>query len=252
MKKLLLFSSLITTLGLAPAFAQLGHASGPHIGGAMSKLFGANQTFSATMEFQAAGPNGANITMPGKFNFDNGRARFEITMSERRGANLSADTLAHMKSMGMDSMISITRPDQKLIYIIYPGLTSFVAMTPQEKSDAVSPDDFKVETTELGKETIDGHACVKDKVIVTDKDGNQQESTVWNATDLKNFPIKIETMQAGQAATMLFKNISFAKPDAGLFDPPANYTKYNSPQAMMQAEMMKRMGSGMATPPAQN
>jgi len=48
--------------------------------------------------------------------------------------------------------------------------------------------------------------------------------------------------------TMLFKDVNLAKPDAGLFDPPSNYTKYDSMQAMMQAVMMKRMG-GMGMPP---
>jgi len=39
-------------------------------------------------------------------------------------------------------------------------------------------------------------SCVKNKVIVTDDKGDKHESTVWNATDLKNFPVKIETTNA--------------------------------------------------------
>ena len=66
-----------------------------------------------------------------------------------------------------------------------------------------------METTELGKDTVDGHPCVKNKVIVTDNEGSKHESTVWNATDLKNFPVKIETDRTGrQTMTMLFKNVS--------------------------------------------
>ena len=51
---------------------------------------------------------------------------------------------------------------------------------------------------------------------------------------------------------MLFKNISFTKPAASLFEPPSGFTKYDSLQTMMQTEMMKKMGGGMGQPPGQN
>ena len=109
-----------------------------------------------------------------------------------------------------------------------------------------------METTELGKDTVDGHDCVKNKVTVTDKEGKQHESTVWNATDLKNFPVKIVTTEQGNNGTMLFKNISMTKPAASNFEPPAGLTKYDNVQTMMQTEMMKKMGGGMGMPPQQN
>lgn len=76
MKKLLFLTTLLT-LGLIPAWAQPG---GPQFDAAMSKVFGANQAFSATMETQADGPMG-KITIPGKISFDNGKSRFEVDMS---------------------------------------------------------------------------------------------------------------------------------------------------------------------------
>ena len=91
----------------------------------------------------------------------------------------------------------------------------------QEASASANPDDFKVETTQVGKETVDGHDCVKNQVTVTDKDGNKHVSTVWNASDLKDFPVKIVMNEGGNATTMLYKNISFAKPAASQFDPPS-------------------------------
>ena len=155
-----------------------------------------------------------------------------------------------MKAMGMDTLISITRPDLKVVYLVYPGLNSYAEMTPQDSSANAAPDDFKVETEKLGSEAVDGHDCVKNKVTVTDKEGKKHISTVWNAGDLKNFPVKIVTADQGNNATMLFKNISFAKPAASNFEPPAGLTKYDSMQTMMQTEMMKKMG-GMAMPPGQ-
>ena len=34
----------------------------------------------------------------------------------------------------------------------------------------------------MGMKTLDGHPCVKNKVVVTDKEGIKHEWMVWNAT----------------------------------------------------------------------
>jgi hypothetical protein len=252
MKKSLLFTTAILSLGLTCAFGQPGTRSsqGPHFGGATGKLFGGNQTFSAVMEFQTAGRGGENVTMPGKFAFDHGKTRFEMNMSEMQGSQMPASAAQQMKAMGMDTIITISRTDLKLSYLIYPGLNSYAEIAERDAAASASPDDFKVETEKLGSETVDGHDCVKNKVTVTDKEGNKHVSTVWNAADLKNFPIKITTVESGNNATMLFKNISFEKPAAGNFEPPTGLTKYDNVQTMMQTEMMKKMGGGMGMPPA--
>jgi hypothetical protein len=146
--------------------------------------------------------------------------------------------------MGMDRMIMISRPDKKTGYQVYPGLQAYVENPLPAQESGSSPSDFKIETTELGKETVDNHPCVKNKTVVTDKDGNKHESTVWNATDLKKFPIKIEHLENGTKVMMLFHDVSLSKPAAGLFDAPSDATKYDSMQAMMQQSMMKRFGGG--------
>lgn len=255
MKRFLTLVTTIVSLGLFPAFAQFdpqGGGQGPHFGGALDKLFGDNQAFSATLQFQTAGPNGENVTMPGKLNFDTGKARFEMNLSEVQGSQMPAGAAQQMKAMGMDTMITISRPDLKLAYLVYPGLNSYAEMTSQESSGSINPDDYKVETTELGKETVDNHDCVKNKVIITDKDGNKHESTVWNASDLKNFPVKIVTSEGGRSVTMLYKSVSFTKPAASLFAAPSGFTKYDNVQTMIQTEIMKKLGGGLGQPPAHN
>jgi hypothetical protein len=251
MKKYFLFAAGLVVLGLTPAFAQFGphggEPQGPNFGGVLDKLFGDHQVFSAAMEFQTTGRSGNNVTMPGKLCFDGGKSSFEMNMSEMQGSKMTPDTAAHLKSMGMDTMISISCPDKKLAYLVYPGLHCYVEMAQTGAASGADIAGYKVETTELGKETVDGHDCVKNKVIVTDKEGARHESTVWNAGDLKDFPVKIVTGEQGQSATMLFKNISFDKPAAGVFDAPAGFTKYDNLQTMMQTEMMKKMG-GLAMP----
>ena len=251
-KTILLLITILLGLGLMPARAQFGppggSPQGPHFGGALDKLFGANQTFSAGLEFQTSGRDGENITMPGKMSFDSGKSRFEMNMSESKGTKLPPEAAEQMKAMGMDTMISISRPDRKLVYLVYPGLHSYAEMPAPDATASADAADYKVETAELGKEIVAGHPCVKNQVTVTDKDGTKHASTVWNASDLKDFPVKIVTAERGQNATMLFKNISFNQPAASSFEAPDGFTKYANIQTMMQTEMMKKMGGGIGTP----
>jgi len=101
-----------------------------------------------------------------------------------------------------------------------------------------------MEVTELGKEKAQGHDCIKNKVVVTDADGSKHESTVWNAPGMKKFPVKIHSKEQGKEVVMAFKEVKLEKPEASQFEPPSGYTKYTSVMALMQAEMMKRMGGG--------
>jgi hypothetical protein len=194
---------------------------------------------------------GNTVTMPGKVNFDSGKARFDMNMSEAKGSAMPPQMVVQMKSMGMDTMTSINRPDLKVSYLIYPGLKAYAEM-PIQDSTADKSADYKVETTEQGKETLDGHATVKNKVVVTDDQGKKHEYTVWNATDLKKFPVKIETAEEGMNMTMTFKNVKLDKPKADLFNAPSDYKKYDNVMSLMQQEMMKKMqenGGGMGMPP---
>jgi hypothetical protein len=255
-KHLPALATVVLSLALLPALGQpagrgaggmRGGPRGPEMGGAMTKLFGENTAFSATMVMESSEMR--NGAMTGKMSCDNGKSRFEINLGENN--TMPAPDAARMKSMGMDQIVIISRPDKMMHYMVYPGLQAY-AETAVPASDATKPaTDFKVETTELGKETVDGHPCVKNKVVVTDDQGKKFESTVWNATDLKKFPVKIETTQEGHKMTLAFKDVKLAKPDAAQFEPPADMKKYDSMMSLMQEEMMKRMG-GMGARPPQN
>ena len=200
------------------------------------------------MEFETGDSvSGDAMTMPGKLSFDAGKSRFEMNMAEMKGAAMPPEAAAQMRAMGMDAIVTISLPDKKTVYLIYPGMQSYVENPLPEKTAGMTDDDFKMETTELGHETVDGHECVKNKVVVTDKDGKKHESTVWNATDLKKFPVKIETAESGHKAVMHFKDVKFTKPAASAFEIPSDFKKYASMQTMMQEVMMKKMG-GMMPP----
>jgi hypothetical protein len=242
-----ILTATILCLGLAPAFAQFGEMpSSPAFDGAMAKLFGDNTAFTGTLESQVKPASGNIITMPGKISFDTGKTRVEMNLSEATGLPLAPGAVAQMKTMGLDRMVIISRPDKGLTYLVYPGLSSYLE-TPMSAANGTN-DNFKVETTQIGKETVGSHPCVENQVTITGGKGMTNVSTVWNATDLKNFPVKIVHADKGNEVTMTFSSVSFGKPEPALFAPPASYTRYDDMQTMMQTEMMKKMGGGMAMP----
>jgi len=235
--------------GLSPALAQMGGPpSGPKFDGALTKVFGENSAFTATLESQITPKSGDPITLPGKIAFDGGKSRFEMNLSGVAGLSIPPGAVEQMKAMGLDQITSISLPEKKQLFLVYPGLQSYVE-NPLPDAAAGTNQDYKVTTTELGKATVDGHPCVENKVVVTDARGTNKEFTVWNATDLKNFPVKIIHVEKDTGITMTFKDVILAKPAASAFDLPAGYTRYDNMQTMMQTEMMKKMGGGLGLPP---
>lgn len=236
----------------AIAFGQAGPgrgiaSRGPDFNGPLAKVFGNRAGFSATLEVQ----NGADgeIKMPGKLAFAEGKSRLEMEMTKAGRSGAPASTADRMKSLGMDQMIIISRPDRKVQYSINPTLKAYVEQ-PLTDPEATKPtDDFTVTSTFLARETVDGYDCEKNRVEITDKEGNKQIMTVWNATDLDKFPVKIEQTQNGRLSTILFKDIKLTKPDGALFEPPQEFAKYNSYPEMFRTEMMKNYkGPGQRVP----
>src|SRR5580693_2005937 len=94
-----------------------GPPPGPNFSGALSKLFGDNKAFSATMEMHTSGgPSGSGMTIPGKIAFSDGKSRFEMDMTEVKGGSIPPQAMTQMRAMGMDKVVRISRPDKKTMY----------------------------------------------------------------------------------------------------------------------------------------
>jgi hypothetical protein len=251
MKKYLSYALLSLCFGIVPAVAQFDFAGGQGAGGsaaAMEKLYGSNQTFSATLLMQVSNSI-SPVTMSGKMSFDHGNSRTEVNMADMKGGGIPAEAMAQMKSIGLDRMVTISQSGKKVVYVIYPNAQVYAEMTPADSLSATN--DSQVVITEVDKETMDGHPCIKNNAVITDQMGGKHQFILWNATDLKNFPVKIEMNEQGNAITVSYQDVGFAKPDASSFNPPTGYTKYDSVPEMMQSVMMKKLGGGMGLPTGQ-
>ena len=231
----------------ATAFAHRGGPMGgtpPGLDPIMAKLFGSTKGFSAKAEMTVTSPRG-EITMTVVYEMLGGKIRMEMDMASIMGAQMPPEAIAQMKMMGMDRMVNIVLPETRQLCVIYPGAQAYVETPMPQAGPAVDPGkESKVEYAEVGQETIDGHPCVKSKMTVDAGDGKTREGFIWTATDLKGFPLQIQFSDPRMPMTMRFKEVQMKEPDASHFVPPADFTKYNSPQEMMQAVAQKMMSAG--------
>jgi hypothetical protein len=75
----------------------------------------------------------------------------------------------------------------------------------------------KIEKKSVGTELFEGHSCTVEEIVLTSTDGKTLHAKVWEANDLKGFPVKIE---APGSPTFIFRDIVLAAPDPALFQPP--------------------------------
>ncbi len=178
------------------------------------------------------------LTTPMLFSKLGDKIRVEVDFGQIRGRPGLAPDAARMKEFGLDKVISITRPDKRRMYLIYPGRGAYVAVEmPKDEPDVTGK--TRAESTELGREILDGHPCVKCRVLITDPNGMRREVFVWKARDLNDFPIQIQTTELVTTVQVRYSDVQLAKPDAKLFDPPAGYTKFDDLQQLIEGKSPK-------------
>jgi hypothetical protein len=230
----------LTTLG---ARAQMGGA--PGINAALPLLFGDHKAFSAKASIRVLDKDSREtMRCPMDFALLDNKVRVDIDITQMKGKMVEGQDLSGLKQMGMEKLSSVFRPDRKEIVIIYPGLEAcMVNPLPAEDLTALEKPP-KITRTDMGKETIDGHSCSKIRLTMTDAGKHQTEAFVWEASDLNNFPVQIQTTEKTDTLIMRFSNVKTDKPDATRFEMPKGYKKYSSPQEMMQGAAAKLMGAG--------
>lgn len=231
------FTVLGLSLLLSVAQAQMpGSQPPPDPCAALAKFLDKDAEFTASAKVLVVGKKASdNQTMVMRFAVSGRKMRNELDMT--KVGKIAAGDLEGIKQMGMDQLVILALPEKPATYMVFPNLQSYCDMPTSKKGNA----EGKLEKTELGADTVDKHACKKSKLTFTDKDGKTAEATVWEATDLKNFPIQFQTVENEQTTTTTFSDIKMDKPDASLFDVPGSYKKYGNMQDMVMANMQRML-----------
>jgi Domain of unknown function (DUF4412) len=198
-----------------------------------------NSAFTAKAELRVLDRSQKETTlMPMNYAMLDGKTRFELDMTQVKSTDIPAAATAFMKQMNMDQVIVIMRPDQKLTFVAYPKMQAYVENPMNKEEQAEAQKDYKIDKTKLGNEKIDGHACTKNTVALTDEKGQKQTAIVWNAADLNDFPVQLQLADAENTIMVRFKDVKLARPDAKDFEPPTGMAKYDASQMLKKLSSM--------------
>jgi hypothetical protein len=227
--------------GLLSAAAQLNGPGSTGVSASLLRLFGTNNTFTAQAELQVLGKDNKEIVgTPMTFTLAGNKIRVEVDLNRIRN-RIPTDDLAEMKPLGLDQVVSIIRPETRTNLIIFPKLRAFVKLDmPPNEAEAFLRR-TKTERTTLGKEKMEGYNCVKQRVVITDDDGQKSEATVWTAAELRNFPVCVATREKEGTVVVRFRKVQFTRTEASLFDPPVGFSEYADMQALIAGAGVKYM-----------
>ncbi len=172
-------------------------------------------------------------------------------------------TKSRVDNAGMPGVITISLGDVKKTIMM--NTTSKVYSEQINPEREQMPDmydsDVVFDKKKVGNETIDGHPCIKYDTVYyrKSKPNEKHKATIWEAQDLKDFPIQMEISVpanpkypgSGGKMVIKYKDVKLGAATAAMFDVPAGYKKVNSPQEVMgfggmgnMEEMMKKMPKG--------
>jgi len=174
---------------------------------------------------------------------------------------------SRVENAGMPGVITISLGDAKKTIMM--NTTSKVYSEQINPEREQMPDmydsDVAFEKKKVGNETVDGHPCIKYDTIYyrKSKPNEKHKATIWEAQDLKDFPIQMEISvpanpkYPGSGGKMIikYKDVKLGAATASMFEVPGGYKKVNSPQEVMgfggmgnMEEMMKKMPKGQRPP----
>jgi hypothetical protein len=231
----------ILALGIAVFAASAQRAPQTGINAAMIQMFGDIKAFSAPAHVHLLDNEEKEISViPMTLALRDGKLRADLDITQAKGSAIPPEATIMMQQAGLDKMVTLIQPEKKVSALIYPTLKAYTEMPVTEEEL-----EGKFESADAGTETVNGHPCKKVKLTATDAKGKTREATVWQATDLKNFPIQMRMPHKSNIVVVKFQNPKFESPAATQFSVPSGYAKYDHWQALMQAAMMKMLsGAG--------
>ena len=245
-RRIVALACLFSMMAAASLPAQVTAGASPGLNAALVRLFGGVTGFTAQLELRMVDTNGVEtLNAPMKFSLLDGKMRGDLDVTKLKSKDLPALAASAAGSVGMDHVITLVRPDKQETYLLYPKFQACV-VAPLDKEDmAALKQPAKLDKTPLARETLDGHPCIKHRVVVTEPDGRKHTATVWSATDLKEFPVQIQTVDDGDTILMRFRQVKFERPAAKDFDLPAGTTKYSDAKDLAQAAVKRFLSDAL-------
>lgn len=144
------------------------------------------------------------------------------------------------------AMSTLYVPSESKVYNLttYPDNShQCVVMKPEQAKMLPSPLELlqgpQVKRTKLGTETVDGHLCNVEDLIVKRADGSTVESKVWEAQDLDGIPVKIESHLGEITLSAEYRDIVVRTQDRELFTAPKICTPFEKMGQVVEARTIR-------------
>ena len=213
------------------------------------KFFDPNSAFIAKAEVITE-TDGKPDVMPVKIAVLGNMTRVEMDITKERGGKSSGQVMAgyfnDMKTAGSAESVSIFNPDKKCTFTVLPRLKAYLQTSIPEKELVEMKLRPGAKKVEVGKDQIDGHACTKytirfdaDRPMDVWRTWESPTATVWIAQDVPACPLRIDSLGSdGRTnSTLLIKGVEVGKVDKKLFEPPNNFTKCETSDALLKVIM---------------
>jgi len=219
---------LLLSLGVFCAMGQdfSTFASGmPQMNAVLLSLSAHTNGFTALVNMELFTPEGrAEGTLPFRWSVVDGICRQELLLTQM--TQLPPEAREGFKRIGFESLVIISRPDRKLVYVIQPTLRAYCEVPiPQPVLDDIAKrtSALRLSSTRLGDEAVGEHAC--EKLEVVEASSPDEIATVWRAKDLDAFPVRIKVSSPRRLMKATLSEVRLRKPDAALMEPPVGYLK---------------------------
>lgn len=146
-----------------------------------------------------------------------------------------------MNQGGMN-MANITRHDKKVVWMLMPEMKTYMEMPMGAGAPASNPGDlsgYKMEHSEVGKETLNGVPTTKSKLVMTAPDGSKLGGFMWSTKE--GIMVKMDAISMQEGKKMRIKqeltNLKIGKQDPQLFEIPPGYQAMQGMPGMPGAGM---------------
>ena len=125
------------------------------------------------------------------------------------------------------NMVMILRHDKKVTWMLMPDDKTYMEMKIPEEGRKDDISNYKIDSTVIGPETVNGVATTKSKVIMTAPNGDKMGGFWWATKE--GVIVKLDALSVSSGGKERMKidleNIKMGRQDASLFEIPEDYSK---------------------------
>jgi len=192
--------------------------------------------FSATGNLDMCDPSGTiRMELPMDVAATTNAFRWEVDAS--KFWPMPPEVKAMAKQMHTDKTVFLVKTDEQNVYMIYPDLQAYLQFPIPASALAefdASSKSVQFQKTPLGREFVDGHPCIRNKVTDVEPNSPPEQGLMWNATDLQGFPIKMDLDTGRGLMKFNFQNVVVQSPNPSLFEIPVNYKLFRNSAELME------------------